>query len=185
MWWLDEHPELVTRPNQADKDTSLEDAILSGALLRVFLRPLEGEDKAAARLGHQNEPNYLRQYFKDSKEGRVPGVNLCDVRRPGQAMKQGKPFVRDSSDGLGLERHELSDDDIEDFDTISSHPIERKCRSGSGTDGSLKSAKNIQKKIARLKGEHAHIGLALGNAVYLRVSSRDQELLSELITSEG
>ena len=151
LWWLDEYPELLTRPNQADKDTSLEDAILSGAVSRAFLRPLEGEDKAAARLGHQNEPNYLKQYFKDSKEGRVPGVNLCEVRRPGQAMKQGKPFVRDSSDGLGLEQREPSDDDIEDFDNISSHPIECKCRSGSGTGGSLKSAKNIQKRLLDLK----------------------------------
>ena len=134
LWWLDEHPELLTRPNQADKDTSLQDAILSGAVSKAFLRPREGEEKAAARLGHQNEPNYLKQYFADSKEGRVPGVHLCDIRRPGQAMKQDKPFVRDSGDGLGLEQREPSDDDIEDFDQISSHQIECKCKLSASVD---------------------------------------------------
>ena len=99
LWWIDAHPDQSKGPEESDKDTSLRDAILSGAVSRAFLRPLEGKQKAAARLGHQNEPNYLKQYFNDSKEGRVPGVNVCDIRRCGLAMKKDKLFVRDSADG--------------------------------------------------------------------------------------
>ena len=69
--WLDENPEHLqthSGSNQTGKDTSLRDVIISG---RVFLWPLEGDKKATAKLGQQNEPNYIKEYYKDSKDGRV------------------------------------------------------------------------------------------------------------------
>ena len=59
--------------------------------------------------------------------------------------------------------------------------IECKCRSGSGSDGSLKKAEVIQKKIVDLKGELAYMAVATGSAVYLRVSSQHKYLIEELI----
>ena len=70
--WLDENPEHLqthSSSNQTDEDTSLRDAIISGAVSKAFLRPLEGKEKATAKLGHQNEPNYIKQYYKDSNGG--------------------------------------------------------------------------------------------------------------------
>ena len=70
---------------------------------RAFLRSLTGQDKAAAKLGHQNEPNFIKQYFEDSKKGKVPGVELSDVMRCGLATKKGSPFLRDSADAIAFE----------------------------------------------------------------------------------
>ena len=67
-------------------------------------------------------------------------------------MKKDKLFVRDSADGIAFEQCEPSDDDMEDFDRISSHLVECKCRSGSGSDGSLKRALQIQKKDSWYQG---------------------------------
>ena len=188
LQWLDEHPEhLKTHAGsqQTDEDTSLRDAIISGAVSKAFLRSLEGGAKLAAKLGHQNEPNYIKQYFEDSKEGRVPDVKVCDVMRCGLATKQGSPFIRDSVDAIAFEQREPCGDDMEDWDTISSHLVECKCRSGSGSDGTLREAQRIQKRAAALKGGSAHADIASGHAVYLRVSSRDQTELAELIPSEA
>ena len=113
-------------------------------------------------------------------------------------MKKEKLFIRDSADDIAFEQCEPSDDDMEDFDRISpsdddtedfdrisSHLVECKCRSGSGSDGSLKRALQIQKRIADIKGSSAHADIVMGDAVYLRVSTIDQELLSELIPSKS
>ncbi len=129
---------------------------------KVFLRPLGGNNKAASKLGHQNEARYLRKYFENSQNGVVPGVNLCDVMRPGLAMKKDSPFIRDSADAIGFENREPSDNDMMDFDKISSHLVECKCRSGSGFDGSLSKAKSIQMKVADLKGGNAFGDIAVG-----------------------
>ena len=190
LQWLDEHPEHIKTRNKSDQggddeDKPLRDAILAGAVGKAFLRPLGGNDKAASKLGHQNEARYLRQYFEDSQNGVVPGVDLCDVMRPGLAMKKDSPFIRDSADAIGFENREPSGDDMMDFDKISSHLVECKCRSGSGFDGSLSKAKSIQKKVADLKGGNAFGDIAVGRAVYVRVSSREQNKLAELIPAES
>ena len=188
LQWLDDNPnrtETRSGVEQTGEDTSLRDAILSGTVSRAFLKSLEGKDKATAKLGHQNEASYIKQYFDDSKDGRVPGVKLCDAMRCGLAMKQGAPFVRDSADAIAFEIREPSFDDIEDFDRIASHIVECKCRVGAGTDGSLAKAHRIQKRVASRKGGNAHTDVALGRAVYLRVSSSEEDLLAELIPSKS
>ena len=76
---LDDHPEEATTSEQQDDEISdLCYAIINNAVLRAFLRPLEGNDKKEAKLGHQNEEPYLRQYYYDSKAGHVPSVSLCE-----------------------------------------------------------------------------------------------------------
>ena len=130
--YLDQKP--FERPTQctgteADKEenSSLKVSIFTGAIARAFLRPLEGEEKSTARLGHQNEPNYIAQYFRDSKRGIVPGVKLCDIRQCSTAQQIVRPYVRSTtSDAIGFEQIELNDE----FDDIESHPVECKCRSG-------------------------------------------------------
>ncbi len=146
--WLDENPEhLQTHrgSNQTDEDTSLRDAIISSTVSKAFLGPLEGKEKAIAKLGHQNEPNYTKQYYKDNNNGRVPGVELCDIMQCGLAMKQGSPFIRDSTDAIALERQEAPDEEMEDFDYISSRLVECKCRAGAGANGSLRTAGSKEK----------------------------------------
>ena len=179
--WLDKNPQHIILHEQQGEDNNLRDAVLSGVVPRSFLRSLEGKEKAAMKLGHQNEANYLRQYFEDSKAGKVPDVNIVDVMRCGLAMKQGEMFVRDTADGIAFEQREPAEDGENCFDPISSHMIECKCRSGSGSDGSLKKAEAIQKKIVDLKGDSAYIEVATGSAVYLRLSSQEKDLIEELI----
>ena len=63
LHWLDEHPDVLegqAGSDQSSDDTSLHNAILSGATSRAFLRGLEEEEKAAAKLGHQNESKYVQ-----------------------------------------------------------------------------------------------------------------------------
>ena len=78
-------------------------------------------------------------------------------------------FVRDSADDIAFEQCEPSEDDIEDFDWISSHLVECKCWSRSGSDGSLKSTLYIHKTIADIKGTYTHADIVMGDAVYLRL----------------
>lgn len=149
------------------------------------MRPLEGKDKKATRLGHQNEKPYLRQYYHDSREGKVPGICLCDVRECGLAMKADRPYVRDSADAIAFEpqgeQYLVGEANESYFDTIKSHPVECKCRSGQGSDGSLSEATRIQKKIANLKGLEDQRRIEKGLAVYMEVTSSQRNLLAELI----
>ena len=100
-------------------------------------------------------------------------------------MKVGSIFVRDSSDAVAFELCEPSDDNMSNFDKISSHLVECKCRSGSGVDGSLHKAERIQEKVAEMKGGSAFADTAAGKAVYLRVSSGEESRLAELIPSKS
>ena len=110
--WLDENPQHIINLNeQPGKDNRLRDAVLSGVVPKAFLRSLEEKEKAAMKLGHQDEANYPRQYFEDSKAGKVTDVKIVDVMRCGLAMKQGEMFVRDAADGIFFEQHEPSEDD--------------------------------------------------------------------------
>ena len=74
---------------------------------------------------------------------------------------------------------------MSNFDKISSHLVECKCRSGSGVDGSLHKAERIQEKVAEMKGGSAFADTAAGKAVYLRVSSGEESRLAELIPSKS
>lgn len=203
--WLDNNARstTTTEPEQDDnsQSTKIRNAVILGTLKRAFLKGLKGDEKAAARLGHQMEPKYIEQYFNDSKAGKVPGVDLVDVRRCGLAMKKDNPFVRDSADGIGFEKQGciLSDFDeaVEEedyFSPIKSHLIECKCRSGGGDKGSLKLAKKIRNKIAGIKtrqsnsnGEdNAYVAIESGQAIYLSLSvANDRDLLKRLIPAKS
>ena len=182
---LDDHPDEATSREQQDEEIGdLRYAILNGAVSRAFLRPLEGDEKKEAKLGHQNEKPYLRQYYYDGKAGIVPGVSLCEVRECGLAMKTGRPYIRDSADALGfelLDDEEIYADDNEYYDAIKSHPVECKCRCGKGSDGTLAQAIKIQKKIAALGGLDYQRRLDTGLAVYTQVSSSQHQFIAELI----
>lgn len=184
LHWLDAHPDILnsTGTEQDGEDNNLRDAILSGAVSRAFLRPLEKGEKVAAKLGHQNEPCYLKQYFKDSNNGRVPGVKLCEVVRCGLAMKQDKPYIRSSVDAIAFEERDPMDMEVDDdddaraFEKMKMHLVECKCKSGAGHGGSLRKATRIQEKVADLLGGTAHRDISEGHAVYMKVSSQAQEL---------
>ena len=75
---------------------------MSVAVSRGFLQPLEGKQKAAIRLGRQSNPTYVKRYFNNSKEGRVPGINVCNMRRCGLAINKEKLCVRNSPDGIAF-----------------------------------------------------------------------------------
>jgi hypothetical protein len=78
--YLDEHPELTsTGERRIDEDGDLFHAIINGAVSTAFLKPQTGIDKRETRRGHQCKKPYLRQYYKDSREGKVPNTFLCDI----------------------------------------------------------------------------------------------------------
>jgi hypothetical protein len=112
---------------------------------RAFLTPhKDTADKSATRYGHQNEAPYLKQYYQDSKSGVVPRIELCHVRNCGLAMQEEREYVRGSADAIAFEQI--------DEDSVDSHPVKCKCRSGGGFRGSVKKAMGIQKQIAELGG---------------------------------
>ena len=101
--YLDEHLESSTTRQDSNEHSDLRDAIIAGATKKAFLKPLEGQDKSATRLGHQNESKYIQQYYHDSRDGLVPGIKLIDVMACGLAMKKNKPYVRCSADAIAIE----------------------------------------------------------------------------------
>ena len=193
LMWIDQNPGCLDQLDESsdleteEDDNHVRNAILNGIVSKAFLKGLEGKEKAAARLGHQNEPQYIKQYFQDSKGGIVPGIKLVDIRRSGLARKQGKAYVCNTADDIAFEWQNLLDDDDDsyEFDRIRSHLVECKCRSGSGANGTLNQAIEIQERVAELKGGRAGADIAAGSAVYLRVSSDDQDLLNELIPNSS
>ena len=101
-------------------------------------------------------------------------------------MKKGKPHVRCSADALAVE---VNDDawgnDDDGADLLKSHPVECKCRSQSGFEGSLAISKRIAGKIADRLGPDGKERHSLGKAVYYAVHSRDRGLMAELIPQES
>ena len=181
LQYLDGHPEEFT-PQQDRETSDLRDAIISGAIKKAFLKPLEGNDKNATRLGHQNEPKYTEQLYQDSQKGLVPGVKLIDVMACGLAMMVDKPYVRSSADAIAIEEKRWAElNYIDEEDELKSHPVECKCRSGLGYDGSLAKSKHIAKLIAGLGGPGASARQAMGKAVYHKVSSNERELMTKLV----
>jgi hypothetical protein len=185
--YLDEHPELTrTDESRINENDNLFYSIINGAVSTAFLKPQTGIDKRETRRGHQCEKPYLRQYYKDSREGKVPNTFLCDVRDCGLAMKNGLPYVRDSADAIAIEETQAVDDHIgevneESFDVMMSHPVECKCRHAKGSDGSLAKAVRIQKKIANIKGLEEQRRVERGEAVYIEVSTSQRDFLKDLI----
>ena len=181
--YLDEHPEASTTRQDSNEHSDLRDAIIAGTTKKAFLKPLEGHDKSATRLGHQNEPKYIQQYYHDSREGLVPGIKLIDVMACGLAMKKDKPYVRCSADAIAIEAIEWEDDGWGDdgADQLKSHPVECKCRSQSGYTGSLAISKKIAGTIANRQGPDEKGRHSMGKAVYCAVHSSDRELMAELI----
>ena len=197
LLYLDKNPhEARSVPNNSN---DLQDSIIAGIVSKSFLRANEGTEKSAAKLGHQNEAPALKQYYYDSVKGIVPGVKLVSIAEVGLVMKKNKMFVRDSADGIGFEYNDNDNDfpetldntgdgdenDNEEyaFDRIKSHPIEIKCRSGNGSDGTIEQAYRIQKKIALLKGFGPSRADA-GETVYYQVSSSSPHL-PDLIPNES
>lgn len=181
LLFLDRKP--VDRVDGQDDDSSnldnLRAAITNGIIRRSFLRGLAGEEKGAAKVGHQNEPKYLAQYYNDGREGLVPGVDhLVDVLQPGLAVQEGRQYVGDSADGIAIERH-LDDDDDLDGIGYRSHLIECKCRVGTSN---LQEACEIRNRAAEIKGGTARLDVEQNKAVYLEVSS-SSPFLSEVIPS--
>ena len=179
LLFLDKNP--VDRVDGQNVDSSnlnnLCAAITDGIIKRSFLRGLEGEEKGAAKVGHQNEPKYLAQYFNDGCNGLVPGVDaLIDIYQPGLAVQEGRPYVGDSADGIAIERHPDDDDDDDDY---RSHLIECKCRVG---PDKLREASEIRNRVAEIKGGMARLDVEQNKAVYLEVSS-GSPILSEVIPS--
>ncbi len=77
----------------------------TGIVKRSFLQPLSKNERKEARLGqHQNELKYLAQYYEDSRKGRVPGIEICDNKRPGLAMQEDRIYERDSANAIVIER---------------------------------------------------------------------------------
>ena len=109
LQYLDEHPEEVMTW-QDSESSELRDAIIAGAMKKAFLMALEGNDKNATRLGRQNEPQYVKQfYLDDSQEGLVPNVTLIDVMACGLAMKIDKPYVWCSVDAIAIKEKLLEE----------------------------------------------------------------------------
>lgn len=165
-------------PQQSRESSDLTDAVIAGIIKKSFLKPLEGNDKAATRLGHQNEPNYIKQFYQDSCAGLVLGVQAIDVLAAGLAMKEGKPFVRCSADAIVIEQKEFDEIDLNrmDEDDLKSHPVECKCRSELGYDGSLNKANIIAKQIAEAQGIQAKYRQSLGHAMYCSITSSDRQM---------
>ena len=185
--YLDEHLESSTTRQDSNEHSDLRDAIIAGATKKAFLKALEGQDKSATRLGHQNESKYIQQFYHDSRDGLVPGIKLIDVMACGLAMKKNKPYVRCSADAIAIEAIEWDDDRWGDdgADQLKSHPVECKCRSQSGYTGSLATSKRIAGKIADRLGPDGKERHSLGKAVYYAVHSRDRGLMAELIPQES
>ena len=182
LQYLDEHPEEVMI-QQDSKSSELCDAIIAGATKKAFLKALEGNDKNATRLGHQNEPKYIKQFYLDSQEGLVPDVTLVDLMACGLAMKIDKPYVRCSADAIAVEEKqwEALYFDGSDDEELKSHPAECKCRSQGGYNGSLAKAKSIASTIAGLQGLEGGARNSMENAVYHRISSNKRELMAMII----
>jgi hypothetical protein len=177
LLYLDQHPDEVPRHKEEDDEgpplTDLSCAIITGVIKRAFLKPHKDvADKSATRFGHQNEMPYLKQYYEDSKSGAVPDIELCHVRNCGLAMQEEREYVRGSADAIVFE---------EVGDSVDSHPVECKCRSGAGFRGSVTRAIQIQKQIVELGGREQHRRLIRGKAVYARIRSSDTEKMRELI----
>lgn len=182
LHFLDQNPSESRASSSASENTDLRDAVITGIVSKSFLKPLEGKDKDATRLGHQNEVPYLRQFFEDSNNGHVPGIQLCDIRQCGLAAQRGRQYVKDSSDALAFEECE---GEGEYFDTVKSHPVELKCRSASGTDGTLAEAFRIQQRVGELSGPDGRRRAVLKQSVYLQVSSTQRNLIAELIPKKS
>eukprot|EP00986_Skeletonema_menzelii_P000918 scaffold258_cov80-Skeletonema_menzelii.AAC.1 len=179
---IDDDPAFQQSATERDPShNSVMNSVLTGVVKKGFLQPMSQDEKKELRLGHQNEPKYLVEYYNDSKNGRVPGISLCDIKRPGMAMHHEKAYVRSSADGIGIE---YSDDGSEmgDFDLLKSHTIECKCRAQAGGHGSLRQAKTIQRKVVNKLEPSARVYVdGRGEAAYLEISSSDQKLMEELI----
>lgn len=180
LHYLDQNPSESRTSTSENSD--VRDAVIAGILAKSFLRPLDGKDRNATRLGHQNEVPYLKQFFQDSMDGNVPGLKLCDVRQCGLAMQKQRPYVRDSADAIAFEECEGEGDY---FDTIRSHPVELKCRSGSGNDGSLTEAYRIQARVGQLIGLDGQRRARLKQSVYYQISSSQRDLLAELMPKKS
>eukprot|EP00956_Cyclotella_meneghiniana_P031813 scaffold85070_cov113-Cyclotella_meneghiniana.AAC.1 len=191
LQYYDENPDELDESNSPqDRESSdLRDAIIAGAIKKAFLKPLEGNDKNATRLGHQNEPKYIKQFYEDSQqEGLVPGVTLLDVYACGLAMKLGKPYVRSSADAIAVEEkawNEISLTISDEVDDLKSHPVECKCRSELGYDGSLEAAKRIAKKMAVANGLESQRRCAMGDSVYCAVNANDHYSLTKYIPDKS
>ena len=188
LQYLDNHPEKCPEPTEGT-DSFLFDSIMSGIVSKAFLKPQQGDDKAERKLGHQCESILLQRYKEDSNDGKVPGVDIVDIRHVGLAAKKDQQYVRGSADAIALERTSESDrenaPDEDSFGLIKCHLVECKCRSGTaGPNGSLAKAKQIRTKIARAKGGNAVIDAINGKTVYMRISSEDPRL-SEFIPDSG
>ncbi len=85
-----------------------------------------GKEKTAANLGHQNDPNVINLYSRDSNDNNVPGTQLCNVMKCGMAMNHAHSYVHNSADKIGFEKRDLLQNDEAGFDGISSHLI--KCK---------------------------------------------------------
>ena len=152
-----------------------------------FFQPQSRDGKKQTKLGQQNEKKNVQQLHKDSKAGRIPWMNILDIREVGLAMKDGMPYVRDSADAKVIEPKNDDDESNGDaFDKMKSHPIECKCRTQADFDGSLRQAKMIQKKILdHLDPRQQREVIGNGEAAYLQVSSSQQQLLQELIPNSS
>ena len=184
---IDNDPSFQQTANERDPaHNPLMHAVLAGIVKRGFLQPLDKNEKKEARLGHQNEPKYLAQYYEDSKKGRVPGIEICDIKRPGMAMQENRSYVRASADAIAIE-HKRDDDDVDDdFDLMTSHPVECKCRAQLGWNGSLARAKSIQTKVARELGQSEEATIyGRGEAAYLKISSSQHKLIETLIPDKS
>ena len=164
LQFYDECPDELA-PRQDRESSDLKDAVIAGIIKKSFLKPLEGNDKNATRLGHQNEPKYIKQFYQDSQQGLVPNVRLLDVYACGLAMKLGKPYVRSSADAIAIGEKTWEEMSSEETD-MKSHPVECKCRSELGYDGSLETAKRIARQIAAANGLASQGRFAMGDSVY-------------------
>ncbi|KAL7459870.1 hypothetical protein ACHAWC_011885 [Mediolabrus comicus] len=187
LQYIDKNPAYSQSAQQRDPEYSpLVHVVLTAIIRRGFLQALTGNEKKEARLGHQNEEPYLTEYFNDSQLGRVPDINICDIRRVGLAMHNDKPYVRDSADAIAFERRNGDQDGGDYFDEMTSHTIECKCRAQSGYDGSLRQAKNIRRKLLDTLDISARITAeANGHAVYKHISSSQQDLLKKFIPNSN
>ena len=122
LQFYDECPDELA-PQQDRESSDLKDAVIAGIIKKSFLKPLEGNDKNVTRLGHQNEPKYIKQYYQDSQQGLVPDVRLLDVYACGLVMKLGKPYVRSSADAIAIGEKTWEEMSSEETD-LKSHPVE-------------------------------------------------------------
>lgn len=174
LQFYDECPDELA-PRQDRESSDLKDAVIAGIIKKSFLKPLEGNDKNVTRLGHQNEPKYIKQYYQDSQQGLVPDVRLLDVYACGLVMKLGKPYVRSSADAIAIGEKTWEEMSSEETD-LKSHPVECKCRSELGYDRSLETAKRIARQIAAANGLASQGRFAMGDSVYCAINSSDRQM---------